>query len=143
MALFSVSAVRAGRLALSLACVLALGLSACDDEEVVESEFGPDVPHTAPDESPPQPQMCVACHACGTDGAPTIDRSHQVCTECHGPAPDFVAQVKGDGGCGWRMDCEAKPPEVNCLDACHDHTPRQINGLCERCHAYPAAGATP
>ncbi len=114
----------------------ALGAAGCGDDVLAASDETPSVPHGPPNEEAAASETCVACHACGVDGAPLIDRAHSICTECHGPAPEFVAEVPDGGGCGFRMDCSTTPPEVNCFGACHDHTVRQVNAMCEQCHAY-------
>ena len=117
--------------------LMLLCLMGCGGEPVEDSEpTPPQVPHAAPNEAPEALEMCVTCHACGVDGAPLIDRGHSICTECHGPPPEYAAEIKGDDPCGFKMDCEKDPPEVNCLTACHRHTIREINTMCEECHAY-------
>lgn len=128
-------------------CGLLLGLPAlvawlllggCSGEPIAASSTGtPLVSHGAPNESEEAQESCIACHACGADQAPLIDRGHATCTECHGPAPDFVAEIPEGGGCGFKMDCTKQPPEVNCWTAeCHRHTLRETNRMCEQCHAY-------
>ncbi len=123
----------------SLTALLALSgvFAACSSEPVDQpSVLAPDVPHAAPNEAPEVQEICVACHACGSFDAPVIDRGHATCTECHGPPPEYVVTLQGEDPCGFRMDCTVEPPEVNCTTACHRHTVREVNAMCEFCHAY-------
>ena len=81
-------------------------------------------------------ELCVLCHACGTDGtltevAPIIDKTHDVCNACHLP-DGSVDHSSAGGSCEWEMDCEANPPIVNCNNC---HSTEYVNNLCLDCHS--------
>ncbi|MDY0060490.1 MAG: hypothetical protein RBU45_11835 [Myxococcota bacterium] len=127
---------KTGGLILGVGLVALSLLGGCSSEPLGTTTT-PLINHGAPNESEAAQESCIACHACGADDAPLIDRGHAICTECHGPAPDFVAEIPEGGGCGFKMDCSKTPPQVNCWTECHGrHTLRETNQMCEDCHFY-------